>query len=253
MTSSDFRMVIHQPSLLTLAEYRFSALQKDVIYHILAKIERETIYTDRTKRELWPRFVLYLPLKEFAPKEKWKDVMSELKELGKKHILYTIKEENKPDTLLSFPPIDVIRYSYEDSEFKITVNERAVSYYSNLGKGFTKYQLMTALSLSSPYTKRLYELCCHWREKGVFSFFITELRSLFGIADKYSKIADLKEGILHPAQEELKSKADVWFEYTLSKKKEERVGRPSFDMIHFKVLSKESEENMESKFRLMDK
>lgn len=91
-----------------------------------------------------------------------------------------------------------------------------------LGGGFTAYNKNIALSLQSVYAKRMYELCCRWKDKGFLRISIDEFRHMFCIEDKFNKISELRVNVLDLAQKMLTEYADLTFRYELKKENNSR-------------------------------
>ncbi|MDR0698941.1 MAG: replication initiation protein, partial [Tannerella sp.] len=51
---------------------------------------------------------------------------------------------------------------------------------------------MTALSLPSYYAKRMYELCCRWKDKGFYRTTLKEFRKMMMVEDKFANVSDLR-------------------------------------------------------------
>lgn len=87
-------------------------------------------------------------------------------------------------------------------------------YLLELKEKFIKYKIDQILQLTSFYSIRFYELLIKWEKIGHFRMTIKELRDIFNINKKqYPKYANIKQKILLRAQEELKQKADLYFEF----------------------------------------
>lgn len=71
----------------------------------------------------------------------------------------------------------------------------------DFSKGFRKYDLDIALSLSSPYAARMYALMAG--QKRPLRYEIDELKKMFGVADKYSQTADFIKKVIDPAERTL--------------------------------------------------
>ena len=142
--------------------------------------------------------------------------------------------------MVSLPAYTIVGHTVGSSYIHMVLPKETAMFFIYLGKGYTRYQLETALSLESKYAKRMYELCCQWKNKGMFSMSIIAFRKLFKIEKKFSRFSALRKEVLDLSKERLEERADVWFEYKLSKKKEKGRGRPSYDTMHFKILTKDS-------------
>jgi plasmid replication initiation protein len=86
----------------------------------------------------------------------------------------------------------------------------AVPYFIDLKKqGYTTYELDVAMSLTSVYSQRLFELLGRWRDTGKwYGIEIQRLKVLMGVdKDKaYKKHSNIVNRILEPARLELAEK-----------------------------------------------
>lgn len=83
-------------------------------------------------------------------------------------------------------------------------------------KGYRKYQLATAMSFSSVFSMRLYELISG--QKTPLTYSIENLKEMLGIEKKYARLFDLKKWVLNVAKSELDKSADYSFDYIVDKK-----------------------------------
>lgn len=99
----------------------------------------------------------------------------------------------------------------------IDIPSKVSKFLCYIGGGYTSFQKTIAISLTSIYSKRMYELCCRFQDKGGYSNSISEFKFYLNITNKYEKISHLKSKVLEIAERELKQKADFYFSYSLKK------------------------------------
>lgn len=80
-------------------------------------------------------------------------------------------------------------------------------------KGYRKYQLATAMSFSSVFSMRIYELISG--QKTPLSYKISTLKEMLGIAEKYPRLYDFKKWVLNVAKKELDKVADYGFDFII--------------------------------------
>lgn len=90
-----------------------------------------------------------------------------------------------------------------------------MSYIVDLCKGYTSYDIASALSLKSSYSTRLYMIFCSLSQPIVFK--IQFFRELFGLSDKYAQPRDFIKRVIDPALAELESEALNSFRYEVIK------------------------------------
>ena len=86
---------------------------------------------------------------------------------------------------------------------------------------FTLYRLENIIQLSSVFSIRIYELLKQYENAGIVKFSLEDLRKYIGIDDnQYKMYADFKRRVLVLAQNEIKQKCDIFFDF-----EEIKVGR----------------------------
>jgi plasmid replication initiation protein len=105
--------------------------------------------------------------------------------------------------------------TYDASTGEITgeFTEKMRPLLLQLKEHFTMYYRRHALAMRSTYSMRFYEILKRYEYQGRFQLSVEELRTIFGLEDKYSRFGDLKRNVIDRAQEELDEKGDVTFEY----------------------------------------
>ena len=100
---------------------------------------------------------------------------------------------------------------------------------------YTRYGYEVAQQVENKYTPRIYKKISSYKKKGGFTMEIEEFREWLGLGDMYPGFNDTKRRILGPAADELREKADCWFEYSVIRKRNKVI------RIIFKVISPETE------------
>jgi len=117
--------------------------------------------------------------------------------------------------------IDSVLYKTKKGIIEISISEEMKPFLLQLKNHFTLYKLKNILFLRSVFSIRLYELLKqHERlNNGVVEFEINKLKWLLNINEnQYKRYNDFKRKTLLKAQNELKDKTDVWFEFEEIKK-----------------------------------
>ncbi|PIS45479.1 MAG: hypothetical protein COT22_05035, partial [Ignavibacteria bacterium CG08_land_8_20_14_0_20_37_9] len=97
-----------------------------------------------------------------------------------------------------------------------------MQFLQDLTHGYTTYQIKTALSLSSIYSMKIYEIICKWRGLKKFYISIEDLRFYTNTIDKYDNVYDLKKRVLEAARKELKDNKDTDLQFNYKDHKEGR-------------------------------
>lgn len=91
---------------------------------------------------------------------------------------------------------------------------------------FTMYRKKLALSMSSIYSVRFYEIIKRYEHEHGFRMTVEELRRVFNLEDKYDRFADLRKRVVDTAKREIEERCDITFEYEI-----ERDGRTPVALV----------------------
>jgi plasmid replication initiation protein len=117
---------------------------------------------------------------------------------------------------------------------ELVINTELFDILLDLSKGYTLYQTKVALSFTSIYAMKIYEVLAKWRASPKFYISIDELRRLTDTHVKYTKANDFKKNVLDLAKEQLDASdiTDLKFKYMEKKQGKRIVG---FDFIVIKT------------------
>lgn len=213
------------------SRHEFSLLEKKLIYCIINNLDT----SNTQQKDLFNDIRFRFPVSIFGEDYNY----SAMKEAIKKITTRTITGgDDRKEKFWSITPIPSAKI--EGGVVNITLYSEAVPYFIELKqKGYTQYQLDVALSLTSVYSQRLYELLKRWKDTRHWSNVpIERLKWLLGIDKKpvyNGRLATgkIKSKILDPAQKELSEKTDIEFTYTFCKEGRKVVA------IDFEVIPKE--------------
>ena len=101
--------------------------------------------------------------------------------------------------------------------------------------GYLNFPVLCALRMRSPIAEKLYEQCARFKDKGVFTITLDQLRKRLGIDGKpsYDSYNRLKNGVLLRCIKEINESTDIYVEIT-SENREHRRGAP-VKSINFSV------------------
>jgi plasmid replication initiation protein len=220
---------IIQPNKVTNARYQFSAVQKNILYHIIGKMQDKM----EKQKTLFEGTVFSFKLTDLEKNGNYAMIRREVKKMLQMPVEYEVNREDGLHDIIT-TLIASVDHTYKSDEIKIEVTSKAMEFLSYIGQGFTKYQKTIAINLSSIYAKRMYELCNRFKDVGGFSYSLKEFRELMGLNEKYQHLSELKKRVLEVAKKQLKDSADVWFEYDLKK-----INSRSFNHINVAIHSNE--------------
>ena len=201
-----------QPHRLTIAKHKLGIHQMRVMAHLVNKLQPfMSMEVDYSKRldDVW----VAIGVGELTKGGNVKPLRAALDDLMKKivRIMHYIPEEA---TYLEIGTTIIKEYEYKhgDEFVRIQISGSLLPQIIDLARGYTKYSLDVAFQTSSPNVFKLYQYFSHFRDKKQIRCNVDTLRQWLQIEDKYSTPAKIKEHILTPAMNELKEKADVWFD-----------------------------------------
>jgi plasmid replication initiation protein len=227
-----------QPNQITFARYNYTALQKNIIYDALEAFQDEMTAKNPMDKEICKKetFVVSIRVDKHVKDNNYTKLLDSVKGLMKNQFNYEYEEKVEGKKPIKHVGTTVLVADVEHAEgsktIELTFINKMVAVLLYIGAGFTPFQKTIAISLKSKHSKRLYEICCSWKVKGGFNMSLEEFREKMGLKKEYTKLSMFKEYVLEVAKEELKTSADVWFEYSL-----EKIRSRSYNWIYFSIFS----------------
>lgn len=214
---------IKQHNTITSGRYDFSACQLDVLFMLLACIDESDVPNKR--------YNIRVKDIELITGRKWD--YNQIKDSNEDMMSRVFEIISERNNLMQINLFSLVEYLDGMGSFDIVINEPARPYFFDLKSNFTLLELKSVLSCSSKHAKRLYALACQWRNTGVHTYSIGELKEILGLKDpkgkepeQYNQIGQLKEKVLDVAKKQINERTDISFDYELLKTR----GR-SFDTI----------------------
>jgi plasmid replication initiation protein len=205
--------LIAQDNLVTTARYEMSALEKNIIYSVMAQIEDNDPPSKFYKISI-------------SDIEDTKDVRVHQDRFDEaiKKLLTRELVIMKPDgSKLRITVISSADYDL-DGHVEIGIDLKMRPYLFELKKNFTIFSLEVATSLKSKYSKRLYEMLCQFKSTGFLRISVEELRERFELSnEQYERWSNFEKNVLKTAQTEINEKSDFKFDYHLKKHKKRIV------------------------------
>lgn len=219
------KSINRQPNQITLSRQEFTLIEKRIVYFVINRLKPEQ--SINVNYDPFRNIEITIPLKILSEFD-YRQIRKATDKLQSRKI-YFIDSEKKQE-YRSIVPFPEVHYKGKEGIINITIFESIVPYFIELKKGFTEYQLKSALSLTSTITQKLYELLCRFKDTGNWQGIeISYLKKLLNIEGKYQMISAFRTYVLNASQRELKEKTDISFTYELRK-----TGR-RFTHIDFKI------------------
>jgi plasmid replication initiation protein len=202
--------ILIQDNVLTTARYEMTALEKNIMYAVMAQIEEED---PATKYYQISTFDIADAKDMRVKKEEFEKAITRLLTRD-----FTIKAI---DGLIQSTFIASAKYK-TDGIVEIEISTRLRPYLFALKKNFTLFGLEVAMSLKSKYAKRLYEMLCQFKSTGLMRVSIEELKARFQLVntegvEQYERWSSFEKKVLLIGQTEINEKAEFQFDYHLKK------------------------------------
>jgi plasmid replication initiation protein len=201
-----------QDNVITTARYEMTALEKNILYAVMAQIEEHDPPTKYYKISTFD----IADTKDMRVRQGY--FQAALKKLLTREFII-----KKPDgNTLQITVISSAEYDTEGC-IEIGIDSKMRPYLFALKKNFTVFGLEVAISLKSKYAKRLYEMLCQFKSTGFFRITISELKERFQLinaegVDQYERWSSFEKNVLLTAQTEINEKAEFQFDYHLKKR-----------------------------------
>ena len=222
-----------QSYLITTARYNFTADEKRVLTRLIEMFQpmlEGKKLVGKIEQDLFKNWHLTKCIGEFITDgQNYKRVRDAIFALNDKKFIYADDKGEEVIRIIEMPKI------YKRGEVEFWLNPKIVDCFLNMSKGYSKYELGVSLSFKSVYTMRLYELLASQTKP--ISFKIDDLKTSFGVADKYKLNADFIRRVIKTAQTELTKKSPITFTYKVSKR-----GR-TYYKITFSVIHQPQHQN----------
>lgn len=217
---------IKQHNAIIEARYDISAMEKNIIYMLLAQLKDddppEKAYYDIDFLELEQRLDQTISIKSLVKAAE-----------ALVFRVYTIQKEDGEVLYTSL--ISSVQNLPKHNMIQVGVSSMAKPYLLALKNNYTEFQLDMALRLKSKYAKRMYEMLSQHMEKGAMEISVEDLKYRLALKDPktgkelYEPWSMFEEHVLTVPQEELAKYTDIRFTYTVLK-----TGRRYTDLV-FKI------------------
>lgn len=233
MDDLNEKKVIWQDNFITSGRYEMTSLEKNILYAVLAQLKK----TD-------PIGHTYLVSTKDITGLNGERINYENFRKSTEKLLTRVIEGILPNgNLLQVNFISHAEYLKNQGVISIGLSPKVVPFFIDLKKNFTTFDLDTALSLKSIYSKRIYEILSRYKNlpNKKFTLNIEQLKITLEIInshsgkDKYPTFTLFKKNVLDVAFNEINKLADINFSYTTIEAPKIGRGRKSIDSIVIEV------------------
>lgn len=221
-----------EPLILLLSKIEFSVLERRVYWIVLSQIEQGF----NVSSDLFQSLKFEIPISDLKETNRQR-----IKDLVKKIPTRMIsKSDYVDDVFEAFVPFPYAKYDGKKGFLELVMLAQVVPYFMELKKGYSEFEIMAALSLTSEYSQRLYPLLSSWKDKGKWlNVDVEHLKDLLG-ATHYSSFGNFKQRVLDVAQKEMREKTNIHFDMIFHK-----IGR-NITTIDFKIYKTDEIEAIEA-------
>lgn len=223
------RQYNQQPNIITKSTDEMTLIEKRIMYLVINKLDTGFNLSKDNFKNL--DFTLsFNELKE----TNYERIKNAISKLQFRTLTITDDKKGEFERIIPFPIVKIT-----GTTIKLTMLSNVVPYFLELRNGFTRYELAAALSLTSVYSQKLYELLSRWMDKKEWYVSIPELQTLMN-AQNY-RYADFKRRCLDAPIIELNEKTNLSVSWETEK------DNRSVTAILFKIKSKAKQEKEEAK------
>jgi len=215
MTEKDTmkKFLQKQPYRITIARHKLGIHQCRIMVRVVEQLQpymhMEEIDHTSEVEDVW----VTIKVSELVLQGNYKPLQEALNSLkSKKECVMHFIEEKATILEIGTNLIQAYKYEHGAEEVKVQISGHLLPQMVSLARGYTKYSVDVAFQTSSPNVFKLYQFIAHFRDKKQIELKVKTLREWLRIETKYDKPAEIVRRILNPAMQELKEKADVWFE-----------------------------------------
>lgn len=214
--------VLKYPIRALMTKQEFTVVERRILYLAMQQIKQGIGVQKNLFDKGFELFIPYNALEE----TNWNRFKESIKKLEDKKLVFVDNDEEYNSLRL------VWKTEIKKNEtVKVFFSSDAAFLLSELGKGYASLQFNLAMSLTSEYAQRMYELLSRWKDTGIWvNQEITTIRELLNVPSSYN-LGMFKERVLDYTQKELREHTDISFTYELMK-----TGR-SFTRIDFYITN----------------
>lgn len=197
--------LVTKANTLITASYDLSLQEQKLILTLASMVQPN----DEEFKEYEFKIKDFMELLGVETQTKYTEIPKITKELMKK--VFEIKEGND---IVQLSWLSSARYKVGEGLVILKFDSSLKPYLLQLKKLYTSYKLENILSLKSKYSLRLYEILKSQQFKKYWEVDLEELKKIIGALEKsYLVYQNVKNRIILKAQQELKEKTDISFDF----------------------------------------
>ena len=231
---------VTKSNALCRAYYRFGLVEKRCMEALISKLHPQKTNIDLQHITLGAKE--YGEAFDVHEKTAYRDIASAV-DILMHRVIWADRPGGKPGKI-QYTLMSSAEYKDDEGQIECVFNPQIVPHLVGLKQQFAKYPLGKAVSFTSSYTWRLYELLVSWSEDpadtdgllmGWLTVEVDELRRMLGIPESY-KWSDVQRQVLDTVQHELLDKSNIELQIT-RKKTGRRISHLKLEFMEIKRLS----------------
>ena len=231
-------IIVKQHNFITEARYEMSALQKNILYLLLAQLKDDDIQNTKYKLSLGK-------IKKIRSiRVRREELLEAARGLISSGLTISSSNQERFITIGILHSADYGIGENKDNLF-IEFDSRLTPFLYHVKNRFTTFTLSYALNLKSKYSKRIYEMLSQFKDTGILNITVQELKERFGLIDsktgkeRYSDFNLFSNYVLETAKKEINAQTDISFTYITEKKgKGKKVTNLQFHIIYNQTSKK---------------
>lgn len=197
--------IVTKSNKLISANYDLSLQEQKIILTLASMVQPQ----DTEFKEYEFKIKDFIKLLGIEDKKKYIAIPKITKDLMKK--VFEIRQDKK---IIQLAWLNSAEYELGTGIVRLQFSPKLKPYMLELKELYTSYKLENVLSLKSKYSIRLYEILKSNSFKKQVTIELEEIKGMVGAKEKaYNTYANFKNKVIFKAQEELKEKTDISFEF----------------------------------------
>jgi hypothetical protein len=223
----------YQPNVFTESRQEFTELEKKIVVLVVNQIGHMSL-----KGEIRPgaNLVFHIPFGELT-KKNYSVIADAAVTLQSKRLLYRSDKTQQLDVITPFPRVKFVTVDGK-KVIEVTMFADVVPHFAELGQRYTKYECDVMLSLSSVYAQRMFDIVSMYQCRGQnqFTYAVDRLMYMLNCPEAYT-FNDFRRNALLVAQRELNEVANIFLDWSPSKKEGKRITELLFTIKTDKQLA----------------
>ena len=232
LTPSDLQgITMVQSNHVTQARYNYSIYQQRVLAYVMyvnqpyidhikrgiTTVEQLDMFSGRLPSDVYG---LDIPLHIIGPPSQYKEIRAEIANMAT--IQVRVMTENKGMMKIAglFSSVEIpVEEGRRHNNARVEMRKDVMQALMNIirkedkAQQFTIYQLHVCFAAKFKYTGKMYMILCSYRERGIFTPTVEELRDLLQIPDHmYPNFSDFKRFVLDRIAKELQEIGDIFYD-----------------------------------------